>query len=299
MVFVFCPMDLEDKIKEILQKNNVVFEINVSSGQLEDRVADNTIICHVDSERLSDDVKLFLVESLTKGRKVLHLASYLDNHLGYTEINLLSYKYFLQHRTFSILSKKRTQIVKRVMDLICSFVLLILCSPILLITALAIRLESRGGIFFCQKRVGQFNQEFTVIKLRSMVSDAEAKGAQWAKVNDARVTRVGKFIRKTRIDELPQLLNVIKGEMSLIGPRPEREVFIQNLEKEIPFYRFRHAVKPGITGLAQVKYPYGASIEDAKWKHRYDIFYIKHHNVFQDIKIIFLTIKTVLFGMGR
>ncbi|MCD9508982.1 sugar transferase, partial [Photobacterium phosphoreum] len=123
--------------------------------------------------------------------------------------------------------------------------------------------------------------------------------AQWASKNDARVTRVGKFIRKTRIDELPQLINIIKGEMSLIGPRPEREVFIEELEKTIPYYRFRHAIKPGVTGLAQVKYAYGASVEDAVWKHKYDIYYIKHQSLMLDIKVILLTVKTVVFGMGQ
>ncbi|WP_323888720.1 sugar transferase, partial [Aeromonas caviae] len=171
--------------------------------------------------------------------------------------------------------------------------------PIGLLAALAIKLESPGPIFYRQARVGQFNQEFDVIKFRSMRNDAEKNGAQWASKNDARVTRVGRFIRKTRIDELPQLINVFKGEMSLVGPRPEREVFIKELEAVIPYYRFRHAVKPGITGLAQVSYPYGASIEDAVWKHKYDIFYIKHQSLVLDIKILLLTVKTVLFGMGR
>lgn len=132
-----------------------------------------------------------------------------------------------------------------------------------------------------------------------MRNDAEKSGAQWATQNDARVTKVGNFIRKTRIDELPQIINILKGEMSIVGPRPEREVFIAELEQEIPYYRFRHAVKPGVTGLAQVSYPYGASIEDAIWKHKYDIYYIKHHSTLLDIKILLKTVKVVLFGMGR
>ena len=132
-----------------------------------------------------------------------------------------------------------------------------------------------------------------------MHNDAEKDGAQWASKNDARVTRVGKFIRKTRIDELPQLINILKGEMSLVGPRPEREVFIKDLETQIPYYRFRHAIKPGVTGLAQVKYAYGASGEDAIWKHKYDIHYIKHQSLRMDLKIILRTVKTVLFGMGQ
>jgi len=169
----------------------------------------------------------------------------------------------------------------------------------MLITAVLVKLESKGPIFYKQKRVGLFNKEFSVIKFRSMAADAEKAGAQWAKINDPRITKVGAFIRKTRIDELPQLINVIIGEMSLVGPRPERKVFIKELEKVIPYYKFRHAVKPGITGLAQVNYPYGDSIEDAVWKHKYDIYYIKYHRSLLDIKILLLTIKVVLFGMGR
>ena len=129
--------------------------------------------------------------------------------------------------------------------------------------------------------------------------DAEAEGAQWASENDSRVRKVGAFIRKTRIDELPQLFNVIRGDMSMVGPRPEREVFIKELEKEIQYYRFRHAVKPGLTGLAQVSYPYGASLEDAIWKHKFDIHYIKHHSTLLDMKIFLKTVKVVLFGLGR
>lgn len=185
------------------------------------------------------------------------------------------------------------------MDLIFATILSLVAIPICLITALVIKLESPGPIFYRQARVGQFNREFDVIKFRSMRNDAEKNGAQWASKNDTRVTRVGAFIRKTRIDELPQLINVFKNEMSLVGPRPEREVFIKELETVIPYYRFRHAVKPGITGLAQVSYPYGASIEDAVWKHKYDIYYIKHQNLMLDIKVLLLTIKTVIFGMGR
>jgi lipopolysaccharide/colanic/teichoic acid biosynthesis glycosyltransferase len=131
-----------------------------------------------------------------------------------------------------------------------------------------------------------------------MCEDAEKDGARWASKQDSRITRVGKFIRKTRIDELPQLLNVLKGEMSLVGPRPEREVFIRDLEKQIPFYRFRHTVKPGVTGLAQVRYTYGASVADAMHKHRYDIYYIKHQSVWMDMRILFDTVRVVLTGQG-
>ncbi|MGL4307993.1 MAG: sugar transferase, partial [Cetobacterium sp.] len=142
-------------------------------------------------------------------------------------------------------------------------------------------------------------KEFMVHKFRSMRADAEKNGAQWAQVNDPRVTKFGNFMRKTRIDELPQLLNVIKGEMSFIGPRPERKVFIEELEKQIPYYGLRHMVKPGLTGWAQVMYPYGATVEDAKNKLEYDLYYIKAHSLYLDIIILFKTLKTVVFGRGR
>ena len=212
---------------------------------------------------------------------------------------MLQNGYFLHQKAFSILSTKRTQLAKRIIDIFSSFILGLITLPIFLLTAIVIKLESPGPIFFKQKRTGQYNIEFDVYKFRSMSSDAEKNGAQWASENDVRVTRVGNFIRKTRIDELPQIINIIKGEMSIVGPRPEREVFIEDLEKEIPYYRFRHAVKPGVTGLAQVSYPYGASVEDAIWKHKYDIYYIKHHSAILDFKILLKTIKVVLFGMGR
>ena len=207
--------------------------------------------------------------------------------------------YFLHQKSFSLLSSGPRRAVKRILDLFCVFLLALIAIPVGLITAAFIKLESPGPVFFKQRRTGQYNKEFEVIKFRSMRNDAEKDGAQWASKNDARVTRVGKFIRKTRIDELPQLINIIKGEMSLIGPRPEREVFIEELEKTIPYYRFRHAIKPGVTGLAQVKYAYGASVEDAVWKHKYDIYYIKHQSLMLDIKVILLTVKTVVFGMGQ
>jgi len=219
--------------------------------------------------------------------------------MGFTEVQLLQSSYFLHQKAFTILSTKRTQIAKRVIDIISAIFLLIITLPIILITAILIKIESKGPVVYKQKRTGQYNEEFKVIKFRSMYSDAEASGAQWAKKNDNRITKIGRFIRKTRIDELPQFINVLRGEMSMVGPRPEREVFISDLEKVIKYYRFRHAVKPGITGLAQISYPYGASVEDAIWKHKYDIHYIKHHSTFVDLKIMIKTIKVVIFGMGR
>lgn len=171
--------------------------------------------------------------------------------------------------------------------------------PVVIITSLLIKLESRGPIFYKQERVGQNGRTFQVIKFRSMRTDAEADGPVWARTEDDRVTRVGKFIRKVRIDEIPQFWNILKGEMNFVGPRPERPHFVRQLADEIPFYDQRHLVSPGLTGWAQIKYPYGASIEDARQKLQYDLYYIKNQSLALDAGIMFETIKTILFGRGR
>ncbi|RTR35955.1 sugar transferase [Shewanella canadensis] len=295
VIYVYCPIHRELEIGRIIEDYS--FDIVINDYSLCD--LHGKIICHFESASLEAEQRQFLVKATELGAWVEPLVSYLDSRLRYTEVRLLHSGYFLHQKAFSILSTKRTQLAKRVIDIASALLLLFFTLPIGLIAALAIKLESRGPIFYRQKRTGQYNVEFEVIKFRSMSTDAEHGGAQWATKNDARVTRVGNFIRKTRVDELPQVINILKGEMSIVGPRPEREVFITDLEREIPYYRFRHAVKPGVTGLAQVSYPYGASVDDAVWKHKYDIYYIKHHSMWLDIKVLFITVKVVLFGMGR
>lgn len=188
---------------------------------------------------------------------------------------------------------------KRAADLIFSILLLIPSVPIMLLVALLIKIDSKGPVFFSQERVGEKRKPFMVHKFRSMVADAEEKsGPVWAKSDDDRVTRVGRFIRKLRIDELPQLWNVLVGEMSFVGPRPERAFFVRKLEDSIPYYRERFSVKPGITGWAQVSYGYGATVEDAIEKLNYELFYIKNMSFFMDLICVLKTIKIVLFGKG-
>lgn len=295
VIYLYCP---EEAVSEV-EKVAVNYDFSIVINRYDIDNFSKKVICHFKSAKLDKQQRKFLVSATESGAWVEPLVSYLDERLKYTEVSLLHSSYFLHQKAFSILSQKRTQLVKRFVDVCSSLTILILTLPISLAAAVAIMLESKGPLFFSQKRTGQYNKEFKVIKFRSMCEDAEKDGAQWAEENDIRVTKVGNFIRKTRIDEIPQLINVLKGEMSIVGPRPEREVFITELEKEIPYYRFRHAVKPGVTGLAQVKYPYGASVEDAVWKHKYDIHYIKHHSSLLDLKILLLTVKTVIFGMGR
>jgi lipopolysaccharide/colanic/teichoic acid biosynthesis glycosyltransferase len=169
----------------------------------------------------------------------------------------------------------------------------------MLLAAIAIKLDSRGPVFYRQERLGQHNRPFMVIKFRSMRTDAEKDGKpRWAAVHDDRVTRVGHFIRRTRIDELPQLFNVLKGEMSMVGPRPERAYFVEQLTQQIPFFAVRHSVKPGITGWAQVNCPYGASVEDARLKLSYDLYYVCRRSVFLDLLILIATVRVVLFQEG-
>jgi exopolysaccharide biosynthesis polyprenyl glycosylphosphotransferase len=183
-------------------------------------------------------------------------------------------------------------------DVLASLLLLAFTAPIIGLFALLVKLDSKGPAFFRQTRVGLFGQPFDVIKLRSMRVDAEANGAQWATQNDPRVTRIGNFIRKVRIDELPQTWSVLKGEMSFVGPRPERPQFVSDLEEQLTYYAERHMVKPGITGWAQVNYPYGASIEDSRHKLEYDLYYVKNYSPFLDILIILQTLRVVLWHEG-
>ena len=188
--------------------------------------------------------------------------------------------------------------IKRLMDIFFSFLILLVSMPILLLTALLIKLESDGPVFYVQERVGEGNRIFQILKFRSMAQDAEKNGAVWARKNDDRVTRVGEVIRRLRIDELPQLWNVLKGDMSLVGPRPERQIFVNELVKKIPYYSIRHEVRPGVTGWAQVCYPYGASELDALKKLEYDIYYMKNISIGFDLMVIFKTVKTVLLRKG-
>ncbi len=188
--------------------------------------------------------------------------------------------------------------MKRLMDLLLSSFLLVVSLPVILITSLGIKLESKGPVFYMQERIGEDNKSFQVIKFRSMHIDAEKDGAVWAKENDDRVTKIGAIIRNIRVDEIPQLWNVLKGDMSLVGPRPERQVFIEELAKKIPFYSIHHELKPGLTGWAQVYYPYGASEDDALKKLEYDLYYMKNLSIALDLLVVFKTIKTVLFQKG-
>jgi exopolysaccharide biosynthesis polyprenyl glycosylphosphotransferase len=192
------------------------------------------------------------------------------------------------------------RLIKRTIDLVLSFSMLVLLSPVILLVAVLIKLDSKGPVLFSQERVRRNRKHYMVNKFRSMREDAEAHtGPVWAQSNDNRITRIGHFMRKWRVDEIPQLWNVLKGEMSFVGPRPEREHFVKELEAIIPYYKERFSVKPGLTGWAQVSYGYGATVEDAIEKLNYELFYIKNMSILMDIMIVARTVKTVIFGHGR
>jgi sugar transferase (PEP-CTERM system associated) len=187
---------------------------------------------------------------------------------------------------------------KRAFDVAVSIAILVVTLPILLATAIAIRLEDGGPILYSQERVGRYGRPFKLYKFRSMGVDAEKNGQQWAALHDPRVTRVGAVIRKLRIDELPQIICVLRGDMSFIGPRPERPYFVEQLAAAIPFYAERHCVKPGISGWAQINYPYGASLEDARQKLAYDLYYVKNRSIFLDFLILIQTIRVIVWPEG-
>ncbi len=232
-----------------------------------------------------------------RGIPVLDLAGFFERAKGEVPTDSLKASWLVYGHGF-VQGGVRT-LVKRVFDLISSSILLLIALPVMLLTALAIKLESRGPIIYSQERVGLGGQSFMCLKFRSMRTDAEKDGvARWATKNDSRVTRVGAFIRKMRIDELPQLVSVLKGEMSLVGPRPERPSFVAQLQEQIPFYDIRHSVKPGVTGWAQVRYSYGASVEDARRKHQFDLYYVKNNSLFLDLLVLVETVSVVLFREG-
>lgn len=240
-----------------------------------------------------------LLQCRLAGITVTEFISFMERETGRIQLDLLSPTWMILGEGFR--RDGFRLFTARALDFLASGVLLILTSPIMIATAAAIWLEDGrkgGGIFYRQNRVGLEGRIFGLTKFRSMRVDAEAGGAQWAQKNDPRVTRVGAFIRKTRIDELPQLLNVLKGHMGFVGPRPERPEFVRELEEKIPYYAYRHSVKPGITGWAQISYPYGSSIEDAKQKLQYDLYYVKNHNLLFDLTILVQTVEVVLMGKG-
>jgi len=238
-----------------------------------------------------------LLDCKLMGVRVLDLSSYYERAVGQLRLDSLHASWLIFGDGFR--QGYTRSFVKRLFDIGAAMVLLVLAAPVMVATAVVIAVESGFPIMYRQERVGQGGRLFNVIKFRSMRRDAEKDGTpRWATSNDDRVTRTGRIIRKLRIDELPQLVNVLRGDMSLVGPRPERPYFVDQLAREIPYYAVRHSVKPGVTGWAQVRYRYSASLDDAVQKLQYDLYYVKNHTLFLDIVILFETIGVVLTGEG-
>lgn len=239
-----------------------------------------------------------LVEAKFSGVEVYELPAFYEEYFGTIPVLHTTNMWLGFADIYGVKRNIYNTKLKKIFDKTVALAGLILASPIMIMTMILIKLDSAGPVFYFQNRVGRDERIFKVIKFRSMRQDAEENGAVWAQEKDARVTRVGKVIRLLRIDELPQLWNVLRGEMSFVGPRPERPEFVESLKQEIPFYGLRHAIKPGVTGWAQVNYPYGATAQDALAKLEYDLYYIKNMILPLDIIIIAKTIRTVLFGKG-
>ncbi len=253
------------------------------------------IVVTPDARRSIDPDALMTCRSL--GIHVYNEIEFRERHLKRVDIDRLSAGWLAYHDGFS--TEYIDRAVRRLFDITIAFLLLLITGPLMLVSAIAIKLDSKGPVFYRQKRVGLHGRQFTIIKFRSMRTDAEADGqARWATVGDSRVTRIGAFMRLTRIDELPQLFNVLRGEMCLIGPRPERPNFVDELNTHIPRYRDRSYVKPGITGWAQINFPYGASMNDARMKLSYDLYYVKHRCLLLDLLILAATVRVVLFQEG-
>lgn len=273
-------IDTTDNIGEVIDRLNIKEIIISTEKQQEDVIMD--IIARCDNKNVSIKILADLYEIISGGARMHPL-------YGFPLIDVMPQ-----------LMPEWERKAKRILDIIVAIVLLVLSSPITILTAIAIKLDSRGPVLYKQERSGLNGRPFYILKFRSMRQDAEvATGPVWSQKNDPRITKVGAFIRKVRIDEIPQMINVLKGEMSLVGPRPERPFFVEQLAEQIPLYKKRLKVRPGITGWAQVKHKYDESIEDVKTKLRYDLYYIENMSIRMDLRILFRTIFVVLFGKGH
>ncbi|MFT3746441.1 MAG: TIGR03013 family PEP-CTERM/XrtA system glycosyltransferase [Pyrinomonadaceae bacterium] len=285
------------KPRERLGRSEILGKAHELESIIKNEKIDRVVIA-VRERRGAFPTEALLKMSLAGDVSIEECTSFFERITGKVHVDMLrpSWLIFAGKQRDSQLKLLFREVIHRMLALIG----LIISLPVAIVTAILIKLDSKGPIFYKQERVGKAGHTFNVIKFRSMKTDAEADGKPiWAVTNDERTTRVGKVIRKLRVDEIPQFWNIIKGEMSFVGPRPERPHFVKQLAKEIPYFEHRHLVAPGLTGWAQIKYPYGASVDDAIQKLQYDLYYIKNQSLTLDMVIVFDTIKTVLFGKGR
>lgn len=291
-------------IKDILLQKQTYFiaaqmkatEYSDFEDMLQKREIGKIIITEtIEDRKFSETILKFKL----KGIQVFDFISFYEKIEEKVPVLSINEEYILFGSGYDILHATLDQRIKRLFDLILAFSVSLVTLPIMIIAGIIVKLESRGPIFFSQSRIGLGNEAFQIYKFRSMRLHDESAHSRYAQDKDNRITKFGSFMRKTRIDELPQLWNVIKGDMSFIGPRAEWDKLCSEYEEKIPFYNIRHSVKPGLTGWAQVRYPYGMGVEDALEKLRYDLYYIKHQNLAFDIMILFQTVKIVIFGRGK
>lgn len=289
------------QLKKELKKLNLSLEYEIAAWSSLQKKLESPIrgVVIAQNTKLTPAMQRSLMQARIEGSRIYDLTDFYEMVWSAIPVLHLKEGWFVFSHGFNLLHNQIGLRVKRLIDIVSALLLLLITFPFMVLTGLAVLLESGRPIFYSQVRNGQSGRTFRVVKFRSMVVGAERGKAKWASVNDRRVTRVGRIIRKLRLDELPQLVNVLRGQMSFIGPRPERPEFDEQLEKEIPYYRLRYTLKPGLTGWAQVNYPYGASIEDAKEKLQYDLYYIKNYSLFLDIAIALQTIRVVLHLKGR
>ncbi|MCB2085833.1 MAG: TIGR03013 family PEP-CTERM/XrtA system glycosyltransferase [Sphingomonadaceae bacterium] len=265
-------------------------------GRFVDNLTASEVVLALEERRNALPLK-DLLRIKTMGVHVNDFSSFMERETGRIDLDSVNPSWLIFSDGFSS-GRMVSSAAKRVFDVLASGLLLALTAPVIVLFAILVKLDSKGPAFFRQPRVGLYGQTFDVIKLRSMRTDAEKDGVKWAEKDDPRITRLGRFIRKVRIDELPQTWSVLKGEMSFVGPRPEVPKFVADLEEQLPYYAERHMVKPGITGWAQINYPYGASIEDARHKLEYDLYYAKNYTPFLDLLILLQTLRVVLWPEG-
>ncbi len=288
---------IESQIDSTIDGVNIVGHLNELESIVSSHIID-TIVVTLRNRRAKLPVEQ-LLQCKFKNIRILEGAKFYEQIKQKILIdNFFKPSWFIFEEGFYYTSLH--EFMKRAQGLAVSIILLVLLSPFLIITAILIKIESPGPLFYIQERVGLHGKIFKLLKFRSMAESAEKEsGPQFAVKGDMRVTRIGKLIRKIRLDEVPQLINIFMGDMDLVGPRLEREVFVNELEKIVPYYSLRHSVRPGLTGWAQVNYPYGENFEDSKEKLKYDLYYIKHYSLYLDIQIFFMTIREILFAKGR
>ena len=279
---------------DVVPKENVI-KYDRPLMEFTDEMEIDEVVVALDDRRKQFPVHE-LLDCKMSGVQVVDVLSFFERQTGKVHLDILQPSWLIFSDGFQ--QGMLRSVSKRVFDILVSALIILIAMPVIILTMIAIRVEDRGPVFYRQVRVGENWRLFQVLKFRSMRTDAEKKGAQWATKNDSRVTRVGKIIRILRIDELPQVINVFKGDMSFVGPRPERPEFVEKFSETIPYYAERHRVKPGITGWAQICCPYAASEKETVEKLQYDLYYVKNYSVFLDFMIIFQTAEVVLWGRG-